>query len=50
MDFKKPEKKKTKFKKCSCGTITILWICPNCGKVLIDKNIKKDQRLVDNNK
>jgi len=37
MSEQKKEKKTSKFKKCKCGTETILFICPNCKTNLIKK-------------
>jgi hypothetical protein len=39
MDFKKPEKKKSKFKKCKCGNETTLAICDQCGRKLQDLKV-----------
>ena len=39
--FDKKPKKKSKYKKCKCGTETVLAKCYNCGAWLNKKLIKK---------
>lgn len=43
----KKKTKKSKFKKCKCGTETMLWTCPNCNKDLMGKDVKKEVKKLE---